>query len=651
MDDQRGRLPLLDVADRRVAVEARHVGVRVLAAHFQVPPGRVVGGAGELGHRADAGMRDQAAEALGLGADPVGHVATEAAAHCHDARAVHVGALRQRIGDRHQVLEALVAPDIAPDALHELLAEAGGAARVRLHHGVALRHCEQRVPAPVPAVTAHADGATVDPQQGRCMGRAARPRDPALDQRAVGRGGDNALGLGPGVRWCEARQARQRDRRGGCAAIEQHALRCIENRRVDGCHAAIGQRRHAAVAAARGTGRQRREVALQRIDRVDGNQPVVVGGDQQLLAVGAPVRQRRPAIPALGQRARLAAGNVDQRQQRARRGLGRAGRANRRDLRAIGRKQCALGAADRRLRQQAALAAVEVDQQQLAVELAVVAGQRTADDDALAVGADVQMRLDREFALRLRGQVDPIAARGIADDQVGIGELGVLVQPVVPVPHRLAREAAQARSLLCALGGGFALLVVRDAGQHRREQRHAVSARRELERRHAEWFVGQLARLAAVGWQQPDLHALVGRVVGLALVRLPIRQETQRAVVPEAGRAVLAVTARQLHGGAAVGRHFPEVGYVARAVLVEALHRHGQPASVGRGGQCADPLERDVLFDRIGCAHGCLATVGWVSGGCRDRRRSSGQGRALMARWPMSVRYWAPSKPTCATAS
>ena len=350
---------------------------------------------------------------------------------------------------------------------------------------------------------------------------------------------------------------------------------------MDGCHAAIGQRRHAAVAAAGRTGRQRREVALQRIDRIDGNQPVVVGGDQQLLAVGAPVRQRGPAIPALGQRARLAAGNVDQRQQRARRGLGRACRADCRDLRAIRREQCALGATDRRLRQQATRAAVDVDQEQLAVELAVVAGQRTGDNDALAIGADVQMRFDRKLALRLRRQVDPIAARGIADDQVSVGELGVLVQPVVPVPHRLAREAAQARSLLGALGRGFALLVVRDAGQHRREQRHAVGARREPERRHAERFVGQLARLAAVGRQQPDLHPLVSRVVGLALVRLPVGQETQRAVVPEAGCRVLAVAARELHGGAAVGRHFPEVGYVARAVLVEALNHHGQPASVG----------------------------------------------------------------------
>jgi hypothetical protein len=57
--------------------------------------------------------------------DPVGHVAAEAAAHGHHARGIDVVPLRQRIGDGHQVAIALVAPDVAPDALDEVVAEAG----------------------------------------------------------------------------------------------------------------------------------------------------------------------------------------------------------------------------------------------------------------------------------------------------------------------------------------------------------------------------------------------------------------------------------------------------------------------------------------------------------------------------------------------
>src|SRR5438067_9254731 len=50
VDHEARRLPFAYVAHRRVAVEALRILVRVLAAHLEVPPRRVVGGAGELRH-------------------------------------------------------------------------------------------------------------------------------------------------------------------------------------------------------------------------------------------------------------------------------------------------------------------------------------------------------------------------------------------------------------------------------------------------------------------------------------------------------------------------------------------------------------------------------------------------------------------------
>ena len=61
-------------------------------------------------------------------------------------------------------------------------------------------------------------------------------------------------------------------------------------------------------------------------------------------------------------------------------------------------------------------------------------------------------------------------AVGRVRDQVRVGHVVVLVQPVVPVPHRLLAEVSRTRVLLAPLAGGFALLVVLDARQYRRKQ-------------------------------------------------------------------------------------------------------------------------------------------------------------------------------------
>ena len=116
-----------------------------------------------------------------------------------------------------------------------------------------------------------------------------------------------------------------------------------------------------------------------------------------------------------------------------------------------------------------------------------------------------------------------------------IRQVVVLVQPMVPMPHRLPPEVACARLLLASLDGGLALLVVLHVRQHGREQHERGRRPGEPEHVDTEWLVGELLRLAACGRQDPHLHPLLGLLVGLDFIRLPVRQEAERAIVAEAG--------------------------------------------------------------------------------------------------------------------
>ena len=98
-----------------------------------------------------------AREPVGVPGDPVGHVAAERAAHRGGAAGVDVRALQRGVGDRHQVGVGRVAP-VAPAALDEVEAVAGGQGRVGQQHRVAVRHRDPRVPAPRPGVPASRSG-------------------------------------------------------------------------------------------------------------------------------------------------------------------------------------------------------------------------------------------------------------------------------------------------------------------------------------------------------------------------------------------------------------------------------------------------------------------------------------------------------------
>ena len=77
MNDQRWRLPILNVLDRSIAIERGLIRIRVFTAHLQVPPGWVICDSCELGHREDACVGDQAPEAIGLRTNPVRHISAE----------------------------------------------------------------------------------------------------------------------------------------------------------------------------------------------------------------------------------------------------------------------------------------------------------------------------------------------------------------------------------------------------------------------------------------------------------------------------------------------------------------------------------------------------------------------------------------------
>src|SRR5689334_22800529 len=110
--------------DRSIAVETSLILEWILTTHFQIPPCRMVGHAGKVSHCEDAGMRDEASEAIGLRTDPVRHVPAKRTAHCHDSPGIDIDPRFDGVCNGHEVFVALVAPHITPDPLNELLTKA-----------------------------------------------------------------------------------------------------------------------------------------------------------------------------------------------------------------------------------------------------------------------------------------------------------------------------------------------------------------------------------------------------------------------------------------------------------------------------------------------------------------------------------------------
>ena len=344
-------------------------------------------------------------------------------------------------------------------------------------------------------------------------------------------------------------------------------------------------------------------LAAARLDREHRRLSRVVGAGEQVPAVERPLRLSGPAVPVGRARRARPARHIDQFQRRARRMLRRSNAAHHGQRAPVRRETRPLAIGERSGSHRAGGCAVGVDQPHVGVVAPVRAGAGARDRDQPAVRCDVEIRLDGELAPRLRRQVDPCAdrraGRSLIGDQVGRLAAFAVVEPLVPMACRLARQAPPARTVLALLGSGRSLLLERNARQHRREQHQPVRSPREAKGGHPERLVGQLLRLAALRRQQPHLHPLVGLLVGFDVYGLTVRQERERAVAPKTRRGVAAVAARELHGGRAVDRNLPQVRDVARLLAIEPLHGDGEPVAARGARDLDQPAQLDVLLDRI----------------------------------------------------
>ena len=180
---------------------------------------------------------------------------------------IDVSAGLEGVGHTHQIFVALVTPHVAPDTLDEVLAESRRAARIRQRHRIALRHHQQRIPAPVPAVSVHADGAAVDPQQrreARC--RSLWLDKEELDWHPIGRRYGTAFDLSP-VSWREAGQTRQWTRRRMRHGVDHKALGGIEQRRADASEATVCEHGDVGMGAAAGKRRDALDCTTRGVDR------------------------------------------------------------------------------------------------------------------------------------------------------------------------------------------------------------------------------------------------------------------------------------------------------------------------------------------------------------------------------------------------
>ena len=223
VDDQHRRGDRPHVAVGRVGVVALALVERV--APLATPVERGVGGADEAVEVPDAGVGDDRGEPVGVPGHPVGHVAAEGPAHRGDARGVDVLARHRGLGGRHEVGVGQLAPGPG-GGVEELLAVAGGQARVGQQHRPAARGHQPRVPAPRPGVPARQRPA-VDPEDQRGRGRRRRAsgqHQPRAQCRAVGGGGVH-LGERPGQRVELRHPAQRRGLLVGGLGVETHRRR------------------------------------------------------------------------------------------------------------------------------------------------------------------------------------------------------------------------------------------------------------------------------------------------------------------------------------------------------------------------------------------------------------------------------------------
>ena len=204
-----------DVLDEQVRAVGRDHRRRDLPPPVVVRVGRRT----EVLERPQAGVGDDALEAVGVCRHPVRHVAAERAAHRPSARSVDVGPLLGGVGDRHQIGVWRRTPR-SPAAGDERPSVSGRQRRIGQQHRVAGGSHQPWVPPPRPPVPG-VQRAAVDPQQQgrrRRLARAFGQHEPPSHRRSIA-GGRRHLG-----------QRTWQGRRGSRAAQHCRLLVCARRR-------------------------------------------------------------------------------------------------------------------------------------------------------------------------------------------------------------------------------------------------------------------------------------------------------------------------------------------------------------------------------------------------------------------------------------
>ena len=80
-----------------------------------------------------------------------------------------------------------------------------------------------------------------------------------------------------------------------------------------------------------------------------------------------------------------------------------------------------------------------------------------------------------------------------------------------------------------------------------------------------------MARLTTGGRQYPNLHPLVGIVIGLDFVWQPVREKSELAVVAKFWSSIVALPSRELDRRRSIEGQLPDVAEVFCAIAIQAL--------------------------------------------------------------------------------
>ena len=281
--------------------------------------------------------------------------------------------------------------------------------------------------------------------------------------------------------WCSARPRPSPGMRSPTAAPASAAasrlqrggegLRRLAQRRAYAGDAAVLQHADVAVRAGTARGGDAFDRVAADVDGEHRHMAVDVGGEDELLTVRGPVARVRPRVERQRALAHRPAGDVDQRQR------GRASPASASGSsgppRALCRRETAAGSRCWCWSRLQACARHRSPCRSAGSRCRARDRRRPTARSPRPAGHRPRHRAPARSTTRacLRRQVDAVAAVRRIRDQMRVRHVVVLVQPVIPVPHRLLAEVARAGLLLAPLGRGLALLVVLDVRQHRRQQR------------------------------------------------------------------------------------------------------------------------------------------------------------------------------------